>query len=150
MVPSQACARLAYRCLREGDSFPVGNRNAEEQNRDGKRSGRGRNQCETERKNADPRTLRSIRFSDPEWARVEWAANERGMTAVVLVHHAAMSLAEDKFVADGALAPGHIALIERIFRTTYIPATLKRDEMTRERCTGEIDSIAQTARALQE
>ena len=103
-----------------------------------------------DKKNTDPRTPRSIRFSDSEWARVEQAANERGMTAAVFVRHAAMSLADGKFIAGtAAFTPGHVELLERIFRTTYILATLKRDEITRQGRSGEMDDMVQAAREMQ-
>ena len=41
-----------------------------------------------------PRALRSIRLSDSEWATVEQASRERGMTAAELARHVAISLAE--------------------------------------------------------
>ena len=60
-------------------------------------------------KDTVPRTPRSIRFSDSEWATVEQAAKDRGMTAAELVRHAAMSLAEGRHATDTTtLAPGII------------------------------------------
>ena len=40
---------------------------------------------DSEAKPAEPRTPRSIRFSDFEWARIENEAKARGMTAAELV-----------------------------------------------------------------
>ena len=103
-----------------------------------------------DKKYADPRTPRSIRFSDSEWARVEQAANARGMTAAVLVRHAAMSLADGKDSKETAsLTPGLVGLIERTFRNTYILATLKRDELIHEGRGDDIDELVRTARKLQ-
>ena len=101
-------------------------------------------------KDAVPRTPRSIRFSDSEWATVEQAAKDRGMTAAELVRHAAMSLADGKLINGGiAFTPGHATLLERIFRTTYILATLKRDEMVHEGRGNEMDTMVKAARELQ-
>lgn len=101
-------------------------------------------------KDAVPRTSRSIRFSDSEWAKVEQASRERGMTAAELVRHAAMSLAEGKFIDGGtAFTPGHAALLERIFRATYILTTLKRDEMMQKGHGDEMSTLVKAARNLQ-
>ena len=101
-------------------------------------------------KDAVPRTPRSIRFSDSEWTTVEQASRERGMTAAEFVRHAAMSLSDSKFISGGIVfTPGHAALLERIFRTTHILATLKRDEMVREGRGNEMDTMVKAARELQ-
>ena len=101
-------------------------------------------------KDAEPRMPRSIRFSDSEWATVEQAARERGITSAVLVRHAAMTLATGRNGADPAvLMPGHVALIERTFRSVYILSTLKRDEMVREGRGNEMDTLVKAARESQ-
>lgn len=51
---------------------------------------------------AEPRTPRSIRFSDSEWAGTEKEAKTRGMTAAELVRHAAVSFAAGKLAPDAA------------------------------------------------
>ena len=97
-------------------------------------------------KDTVPRTPRSIRFSDSEWATVEQAAKDRGMTAAELVRHAAMSLAEGRHATDTTtLAPGIIAQIERIYRGVYLLSTLKRDEMLREGQKEELDRVMKDA-----
>ena len=101
-------------------------------------------------KDVVPRTPRSIRFSDSEWAKVEQTAKERGMTAAVLVRHAAMSLAEGRLATDSTtLAPGIAAQIERIYRGVYLLSTLKRDEMVGQGREDELDRIMGGARDSQ-
>ena len=54
----------------------------------------------------------------------------------------ALDLARNKTAADSAvMPPGIVALIERIYRSTYIVATLKRDEMLREGRGDELDEM---------
>ena len=97
-------------------------------------------------KDTVPRTPRSIRFSDSEWATVERAAEGRGMTAAVLVRHAAMSLSEGRLATDSATPmPGIAAQIERIYRGVYLLSTLKRDEMVRQGHEDELDRIMKDA-----
>ena len=97
-------------------------------------------------KDAVPRTPRSIRFSDSEWAKVEQAAKDHGMTAAVLVRHAAISLAEGRLSTDSAvLAPCIAAQIERIYRGVYLLSTLKRDEMLSKGQKEELDRIIKDA-----
>ena len=101
-------------------------------------------------KDTVPRTPRSIRFSDSEWTAVEQAAKDRGMTAAVLVRHAAMSLAEGRLATDCTTpAPGIAAQIERIYRGVYLLSTLKRDEMLREGQKEELDRVMKDARNSQ-
>ena len=60
------------------------------------------------------------------------------------------SLAGDKSVADSTtIPPGIAALIEGTYRNAYILATLKRDEIRRERRGGEMDEMVKTAHAAQ-
>ena len=101
-------------------------------------------------KDAVPRMPRSIRFSDSEWATVEQASRERGMTAAELVRHAAMSLAEGRHATDSVtLGHGLMAQIERIYRGVYLLSTLKRDEMVGQGRKDELDRIMGGARDSQ-
>ena len=101
-------------------------------------------------KDVVPRPPRSIRFSDSEWAKVEQTAKERGMTAAVLVRHAAMSLAEGRHATDSVtLGHGLTAQIERIYRGVYLLSTLKRDEMVREGRQEELDRVMKDAHESQ-
>ncbi len=101
-------------------------------------------------KRTEPRTPRSIRFSNDEWTRIEKAAHARGMTTAELVRHAAVSLATCKFAANLATFPPEIAAqIERIYRGVYLLSTLKRDELIREGHQDECERIAKDARESQ-
>ncbi len=113
-------------------------------------SGDARNPSEIgarqEEKRGDTRTPKTIRFSGPEWELVESAAVRRGMPAAEYVRMAALDAAEGK---SAAIPPGIVALIERIYRSTYIVATLKRDEMLREGRGDELDEMIKAARETQ-
>ena len=101
-------------------------------------------------KQTDTRTPRGIRFSDSEWDEVKKAAAEHKIPAAEFVRDAALGLARNRNVADSAaMPPGIVALIERIYRSTYIVATLKRDEMLREGRGDELDEMIKLARETQ-
>ena len=101
-------------------------------------------------KQTDTRTPRAIRFSDSEWDEVKTAAAEHKIPAAEFVRDAALDLARNKNIADSAaMPPGIVALIERIYRSTYIVATLKRDEMPREGRGDELDEMIKLARETQ-
>ena len=98
----------------------------------------------------EPRTPRSIRFSNSEWTGIEKEAKARGMTAAELVRHAAVSLAEGKIAPTSESFPSEIgAQIERIYRGVYLLATLQRDEMIRGDRQEEFEKIAEAAREAQ-
>ncbi len=102
-------------------------------------------------KGGESRRARSIRFSDSEWEAVEKAAAERGMNAAEFARHAALGVAGGRYGAGrGALPPQYADLIERIFRGTYILATLKRDELLREGRGEELEELIESTRKLQE
>ena len=93
----------------------------------------------------------TIRFSDSEWETVEKAAAERGMNAAEFARHAALGVADGKYGAEqGALPPQYAGLLERIFRSTHILVTLKRDELIREGRGEELDELVKATRALQD
>ena len=72
------------------------------------------------------------------------------MTTAALLRHAAMSLAGGKHIDGGAaFTCRHAALLERIFRTTYMLPTLTRHELIREGHDRETSGIAQAARERQ-
>ncbi len=103
-----------------------------------------------DQKQAEPRTPRSIRFSDSEWGRIEREAKMRGMAAAELVRHAAVNLASGDSSANPASFPPEIAAqIERIYRGVYLLSTLKRDEMLREGEQETLERIAKAARKSQ-
>ena len=103
-----------------------------------------------DQKQSDTRTPRAIRFSDSEWDEVKMEAAERGIPAAEFVRDSALGVARNTNGANPATIPsGIMALIERIYRSTYIIATLKRDEMTRDGRGEELDKIIKTARETQ-
>ena len=103
------------------------------------------------RRAGETRRARSIRFSDSEWGTVEKAAAQRGMNAAEFARHAALSLASGGFAAEqGVLPPQYAELIERIFRSTHIQVSLKRDELIREGRGDELDELVKTTRELQD
>ena len=105
----------------------------------------------TEEKGGESRRARSIRFSDSEWEAVENAATERGMNPAEFARHATLGVADGRYAADrGALPPQYADLVERIFRSTHILVTLKRDELVREGRGAELDELVRSTRALQQ
>ncbi len=98
----------------------------------------------------EPRTPRSIRFSNDEWTRIEKAAHARGMTSAELVRHAAVSLTSGKIGSNSPpIPPEIVAQIERIYRGVYLLSTLKRDELIREARQEECEQIRKDARDSQ-
>ena len=98
---------------------------------------------EAEEKGGEPRRARSIRFSDSEWESVEIAASQRGMNAAEFARHAALGVASGRYGAEpGALPSQYANLIERIFRSTHILVTLKRDKLMREGRGDECTSLS--------
>ena len=105
---------------------------------------------ETDEKGGESRRARSIRFSVSEWETVEKAAADRGMTAAEFVRHAALGVASGQYGAQrGPLPPPFSEMIGRIFRSTHILVTLKRDELIRDGRSEELDELVKSTRALQ-
>lgn len=105
---------------------------------------------EPEEKGGESRRARSIRFSDSEWEAVETAAAERGMNTAEFARHAALGVASSRFGAEQSALPAHYAgLIERIFRSTHILVTLKREELIREGRGEELDELVRVTQELQ-
>ena len=105
---------------------------------------------DSETKPAEPRSPRSIRFSDSEWARIENEAKARGMTAAELVRHAAVNFAAGKLMPNTEVFPREIAAqIERIYRGVYLLSTLKRDQMVRDGQQEALDRIHKSAHESQ-
>ncbi len=96
----------------------------------------------------DARRPHSIRFSDSEWILVEWAAARRGIPAGELVRTDALTLAEDWIgeAPPATVSPGHLALIETIWRMVYVLATLNRNRMIDAKREKELDDIVAVAR----
>ena len=101
-------------------------------------------------KTPDQRAPRTIRFSDAEWDKVEQAARGIGISPATFARNAALSAATNTKVdpAD-ALPPEFLELVKRIYRSTYILSTLKRDELIREGRREELDRTVQAAREAQ-
>ncbi len=80
---------------------------------------------------SNARRPRSIRFADSEWSLIEQAALRHGVPASELVRDGALALAEDRLGESppATLSPGHLALIEDTYRSVYLIATLKREEL---------------------
>ena len=101
---------------------------------------------EDQERRADARRSKTIRFSDPEWELVERAAAGRGIPAAEYVRNAAMDAAKGKIAA---LDAEMVETIRRIYRSTYIVATLKRDELLREGRGDEVERMVESARNSQ-
>ncbi|MYF08168.1 MAG: hypothetical protein F4092_14200 [Rhodospirillaceae bacterium] len=96
----------------------------------------------------DFRRSRTIRFSDSEWQLVEDAALRQGIPASQLVRAATLAAAEERLdrPAGTALTPGHIALIEDIYRGVYLLTTLRQEELLGEKRKKQLDSILNDGR----
>ena len=99
-------------------------------------------------KRRDVRRPHSIRFSDPEWNLIGRAAMRHGIPAGELVRAGALALAEDRLGASppATVTPGHLALIETVWRMVYVLATLNRDRMLEDGRGEELDDIVVAAR----
>ena len=86
---------------------------------------------ESDARAGDPRRARSIRFSDSEWQLVEDAALRQGIPASQLVRAVVLAAAEERVRRPdpAPVSPGHLALIEAIYRGVYLLATLHREQM---------------------
>ena len=101
-------------------------------------------------KTPDQRAPRTIRFSDAEWEKVEQAAREIGISPATFARNAALrAAAVPRVDPTGLLPPELLELVKRIYRSTYILSTLKRDELIREGRRQELDRTVQAAREAQ-
>lgn len=103
---------------------------------------------ESEDRTGDFRRSRTIRFSDSEWQLVEDAALRQGIPASQLVRTASLAAAEERLdrPAGTALSPGHVALIEDIYRGVYLLTTLRGQELLSEERKEELDEIVKDGR----
>ena len=88
----------------------------------------------------------TIRFSGPEWDRIEVFAGERGLSPAAFVRYAALAAVEapqDKL--PGRLAP----LIETTFRYVYLLATLKRLQVKKAGKDKLLDQVIDMSRTAQ-
>ncbi len=99
-------------------------------------------------KRSDARQPRSIRFSDSEWRLIEKAATRHGVPVGELVRAGALAIAEDRLgePPPATLSKGHAALIEATYRSVYMMATLKRDELLDAQRGKELDDLVAAAR----
>lgn len=97
---------------------------------------------------SDARWPRSVRFSDSEWGLIERAAARQGIPAGELVRSGAVAAAEDRLgePPPQTLSKGHAALIEAIYRSVYVMATLKREELLDAKRDQEVDDLVAAAR----
>ena len=104
-----------------------------------------------EEKGGESRRARSIRFSDYEWDAVGKAAGARGMNAAEFARHATLGVASGRYTGEQDGLPSQYAdLIDRIFRSTHILLTLKRDELHRQGRGEELDELVKSTRSLQQ
>ncbi len=75
------------------------------------------------------RRTRGIRFSDSEWQEVKAAAERHDVPAAEFVRTKILDIARGR---AGAAAASLTPLIERTFRYTFVLATHKLDELSRE------------------
>lgn len=85
----------------------------------------------------------SIRFSGSDWNIVERAAIRHGIPSGELVRAGALALAEDRLgeAPPVTVSPGHLALIETMWRMVYVLATLNRDKLLADGRGNELDDI---------
>lgn len=99
-------------------------------------------------KRSNTRSPRSIRFSGSEWSLIERAAAQHGIPAGELVRSGAVAAAENRLGErpPATLSRGHAALIEAIYRSVYMMATLKRDELLDSERHKELHDLVAAAR----
>ena len=97
---------------------------------------------------SEARRPRSIRFADSEWNLIEQAALRHGVPAGELVRAGAITLAEDRLGESSAatLSPGHLTLIEDIYRFVYVMATLERERLLDSGRGDEVEALIDAAR----
>lgn len=112
---------------------------------EGKSSGTGN---KPSRNSSDARRPRSIRFADLEWNLIERAAARHGIAAGQLVREGAIALAEDRLGESppATLSPGHLALIEEMYRYVYVMATLDRERLLESGRGDDISELIDAAR----
>ena len=103
---------------------------------------------ESGERTGDFRRSRTIRFSDSEWQLVEDAALRQGIPASQLVRAATLAAAEERLdrPAGAAITPGHVALIEDIYRGVYLLTTIRQEELLAEKRNKQLDSILEDGR----
>ena len=93
------------------------------------------------------RSPRTVRFSDAEWQKIENAAAQCDISPAAFVRNASLGNAADPdSLASEPLPPGIVELIKRIYRSTYMLSTLKRDELVDEGRCEKFEATIQAAR----
>ena len=90
---------------------------------------------------AKKRKAHTVRFFEPELARIEAFAEERGLTSAEFVRFAALSAIGD---GDGEPLDRLAPLIKSTYRYIYMLATKRRDELLE---AGEEETLEQLIRA---
>ena len=94
------------------------------------------------------RRSHSIRFADSEWDSIERAAARQGVPAGEFVRSGALAAAEDRLgeAPPATVSPGHLALIETLWRMVYVLAALNRDRMLEHKRGEDLDELVAEAR----
>lgn len=92
-----------------------------------------------------PRAPRAVGFSDAEWLEIEAVAAAGEVSPDAFVREAALAAAGGG--AEALLPPAAVGLVARIFLTTHLLTTLKRDEMVLDGRGEEFERSLQSARA---
>ncbi|MXW90164.1 MAG: hypothetical protein F4114_12110 [Rhodospirillaceae bacterium] len=99
---------------------------------------------------ADARRSHSIRFADSEWQLIEKAAARQGVPAGEFARSGALAAAEERISAPppAVLSPGHLALVETMWRMVYVLATLNREQLLDAGRRDDLDELVAEAREV--
>ncbi|MCY3830195.1 MAG: hypothetical protein OXF89_13765 [Rhodospirillaceae bacterium] len=108
-----------------------------------KRTGKGEGR-------AVARRSHSIRFADSEWQLIEKAAARQGIPAGEFARSGALAAAEDRIGEPPpvVLSPGHLALLETMWRMVYVLATLNREQLLDADREDDLDELVSEAREV--
>ncbi|MXY38423.1 MAG: hypothetical protein F4160_17585 [Rhodospirillaceae bacterium] len=97
---------------------------------------------------ADARRSHSIRFADSEWQLIERAAARQGIPAGEFARSGALAAAENRMAEPplAVLSPGHLALVETMWRMVYVLATLNREQLLDAGREDDLDELVSEAR----
>ena len=99
---------------------------------------------------ADARRSHSIRFADSEWQLIEKAAARQGVPAGEFARSGALAAAEERIgePPPAVLSPGHLALMETMWRMIYVLATLNREQLLDAGRAADLDDLVTEAREV--
>ena len=99
---------------------------------------------------ADARRSHSIRFADSEWQLIEKAAARQGIPAGEFARSGALAAAEERIAEPppAVLSPGHLALVETMWRMIYVLATLNREQLLDADRRDDLDELVKEAREV--